>query len=423
MTPARLFLGIVLMITASLARADLIVDNLNENTIAGYFGPIGNDSNTNDFLIGQEFTLPASTNLYQLDEVSLLLAPTNGGGNITVSIWTNSRANIPSTEIATLSPVLITNAGKANFVLSSTVTLSPGTYYVVASPTTPADNGRVWWAYASDTNWTGSGTLEGYADTESGNWISYPITSLPQKLSVIATPVSSAILTMHRQGNSLKLSWASGLTGYELDSTTNLAVPAWQSVTNLPVALGGTNTVTNSLSGLMRFYRLRQDFVVSNLSQTVGSYDGPIGTGTNVNSYLLAEEWTVPSGNFTVGKVVLSLNPAAGSAHVTASIWNTGPANTPGSQIDMIATQLVSSAGNFSFVPPAPITLPAGNYYVVARAATPADSGKVDWNWTYSSSWTGFGILDGYAGTTNGLWDTESVADGPYLISIQAPPP
>ncbi|HEV2318578.1 MAG TPA: choice-of-anchor R domain-containing protein [Verrucomicrobiae bacterium] len=423
MKPVRLFLGILLTITASLAPADVIVDNLNENSIAGYFGPIGNDSNTNDFLIGQEFTLPGGTNLYQLDEVSLLLAPTNSGGNITVSIWNTSRANTPLTQIAALAPVLITNAGKANFVLSSTVTLSPGTYYVVASPTTPADNGQVWWAYASDTNWTGSGTLEGYADTGSGGWISYPITNLPQQLSVIATPLSSPALAAHRQASSLRLSWASDLTGYELDTTTNLTVSAWQAVTNLPLALGGTNTVTNSLTGPMRFYRLRQDFVVSNLSQTVGSYDGPIGTGTNVNSYLLADEWTVPSGNFTVGKVVLSLNPAAGSAHITASIWNAGPANTPGSQLDIIATQLVTTAGNFSFVPPAPITLSAGNYFVVARAATPSDSGKVGWNWTYSSSWTGFGMLDGYAGATNGIWKTESVADGPYLISIQSSPP
>jgi hypothetical protein len=418
----RIFVGFLLLSTACLARADVIVDNVDEDT-GGYFGPIGDDSNTNDFLIGQEFTLPTGTNLYDLDEISLVLEPTNGGGNITVSIWSASRNNTPGNEIAALAPVMVTNQGEVNFAMSSSVRLSPGTYYVVASPTSPADNGRVSWGVSADTDWTGSGTLGGYADTESGNWLAYPITDFPQQLTVIATPDSSAILKMNRQGGALKLSWPSGLTGYELDSTTNLTVPAWQSVTNVPVTLSGTNTVTNSLSGPMRFYRLRQDFVVSNLSETVGSWDGPIGMGTNANGFLLGEEWTVPSGPFTVGKVALNLNPVGGSAHITASIWNVSPENTPGSEIDMIATQMVSAAGNVTFIPPSPITLPAGSYFLVAGAATPSDSGKVGWNWTYSSSWTGFGVLDGYAGTTNGVWQTASVAEGPYLISIQAGPP
>src|SRR5579863_6850984 len=116
----RTFLGFLLLTVACLARADVIVDNMAERT-AGYFGPIGDDSNTNDFLIGQEFTLPASTNFYELAEVSLLLQPTNGGGNITVSIWNTSSNNTPSAEIAALAPVLVTNSGEVNFVLSSAV--------------------------------------------------------------------------------------------------------------------------------------------------------------------------------------------------------------------------------------------------------------------------------------------------------------
>src|SRR5215469_4636430 len=98
MTRVRAFLGLLLLGMACLARADVIVDNLNEMT-GGYFGPIGNDSNTNDFLIGQQFTLPAGTNLYALDEISLILEPTNGGGNITVSIWNTGPDNTPSTQI------------------------------------------------------------------------------------------------------------------------------------------------------------------------------------------------------------------------------------------------------------------------------------------------------------------------------------
>lgn len=415
-------LAISFVMAACLARADLIVENVDQ-PIGAWYGPIGTDSNSSDFLIGQEITLPASTNLYELDEVSLLLKATNGGGNVTVSIWTVGRNNTPATEIAALSPVFVSEQSEVSFVASSNTMLAPGTYYVVAAPTTPADNGLVYWAVAGYTNWTGSGALGYYADTASGVWSGYPLTDYPQQLSVIATPVVPANLKMYRQGGTLKLSWPSALTGYELDGTTNLPSEDWQTVTNKITIAGGTNLVTNSISGTMRLFRLRQDFVVSNLSQTVGSWDGPIGMGTTANGYLLGDEWTVPSGQCSISNVILSLNPVRGSAHITASIWTVNLTNNvPGSEIDMIATQLVSKAGDVTFAPRLPITLPAGSYYLVAGAATSDDSGKVGWNWTESSSWTGFGILEGYAGTTNGTWQTDTVAEGPYLLSIQAPP-
>jgi hypothetical protein len=413
----RTFLGFLLLMTAFFARADVIVDNENQPT-ANVAGPIGDDSNSSDFLIGQQFTVPAGTNLYELDEISLFLEPFGGGASITVSIWTNSPANTPSTEIAALPPISVLSEGEYYSVPLTNMMLAPGTYYVVAAPTTPADSGYVYWAFANGGGFTGTGTLGDYADTETGGWTAYPPTS-PQQMAVVATPVSPATLKMNRQGGTLKLSWPSGLTGYELDSTTNLTMPTWDSVTNLPVTLGGTNSVTNSLSGPMRFYRLRQDFVVSNLFETVSNWDGPIGMGTNANGFLLGEEWTAQTGPFTVGKVTLSLNPYYGSGRIFASIWNASPQNVPGSPIDMIATQLVTTAGNVTFVPPAPITLPAGSYFLMVGAATPSDSGKVGWNWTGSSAWTGFGILDGYAGTTNRVWMINSDVDGPYLMSLQ----
>lgn len=418
----RIFVGLLLLSTAVLARADVIVNNVGEPT-EGIVGLIGDDSNASDFLIGQQFSIPAGTNLYELDEISLLLESISGGGRITVSVWTNSPSNTPSTEIVALPPIIVTEAAEYYSVPLTNITLAPGTYYVVVSPTTSADSGFVYWAFANGADYEGTGMLGDYADTETGAWKATPSGSSPQQMSVVATPVSVAKIKVNRQVDTLKLSWPPGLTGYELDSTTNLTVPDWQSVTNVPVTVGGTNSVTNSLSGSTRFYRLRQDFVVSNLSETAGGWDGPIGMGTNANGFLLGEEWTVQSGSFSVSKVTLSLTPSGGSAHITASIWNASPENTPGSEIDMIATQLVTTTGNFTFVPPSPITLPAGSYFVVAGAATPSDSGKVGWNWTSSTSWTGFGILDGFAGMTNRVWLNDSVVDLPYLISIQAGPP
>lgn len=412
--------GVLLVLFSEVfARADVIVDNLGEGT-EGYFGPIGNDANTNDFLIGQEFTLPAGANLYQLDSIALLLSSTNGGGSITVSLWKADQNNNPSNEIATLTPQIITATQEAVFVLSSNVTLSPGKYYAVASPTTPANNGLVWWAYASDTNWNGTGAMGGYAFNESGTWTNYNITNLPQQLSVVATPILPAMIKISRQAALTKLTWTS-TNGYVVDSATNLSEPTWLAITNAPKFAGGANMITNVWNAPMQFFRLRQVFAVSNLTQKSGGWDGPIGSDNNNNDFLLGEEFTLPAGNYRLNGVTLALNPAHGKANITASIWNVGPQNTPSDEFGMVATQQVGTAGNINFTPSAPMTLPGGSYYVVAAPATASDNAKVGWYWTTNSTWTGFGILDGFAGDLDS-WQTASVSDGPYLLSIQATP-
>ena len=75
------------------------MDNLDQ-TLAGYFGPIGTDSTTNDFLIGQEFTLPTGNPFYTLNKITLLLDPENGSGDITVSIYGVDANNNPTNPIA-----------------------------------------------------------------------------------------------------------------------------------------------------------------------------------------------------------------------------------------------------------------------------------------------------------------------------------
>ncbi|MGH7953675.1 MAG: choice-of-anchor R domain-containing protein, partial [Limisphaerales bacterium] len=93
----KIFLFFLVLIAASV-HADIIVDNLNQPT-QGYFGPIGDDSTTNDFLIGQEFTLPSATAPYQINQITLLLSATSGGGNITISVWNAGPDNNPTNEI------------------------------------------------------------------------------------------------------------------------------------------------------------------------------------------------------------------------------------------------------------------------------------------------------------------------------------
>jgi hypothetical protein len=421
-TSFKAFLGFVFFVSAATVslRAAVIVDNLSQPT-ADYFGPIGSDSNSSDFLIGQEFTLPAGPNPFQLNEITLLLTATNGGANITVSIWGPGADNNPSNEVAFVASQLVANAGEVTFAPATNIILSPGIYYVVAAPTSPGDSGRVSWAYANSTNWTGSGMLDNLADTIPGNWENFTITNLPQQMSVQATPVPAKI-GISQQGGVTMLSWPSVLNGYVVAGATNLSSPAWQAVTNPVVSVAGTNTLANRWTATSHFFRLRQSLVAENLDQPATDWDGPIGSDNNMNDFLLAQQFSLPTGNYALNKLTLALIPANGSANVTVSIWSVGSDGNPASQLAVVSSQLVSNAGNVDFVPATPITLAAGNYYVVAAPTTSADNGMVGWYYTISTAWTGFGALANYASTDYGIWENEPISLGPYQISIQATP-
>jgi hypothetical protein len=422
LTSIKAFLGFVFFVFAAAVplRSAVIVDNLSQPT-EDYFGPIGSDSNTNDFLIGQEFTLPAGPNPFQLNGITLLLTATGGGANITVSIRRPDADNNPSNEIAVVASQFVASAGAVTFSPSTNIILSPGIYYVVAAPTSPGDSGRVNWAYASTTNWTGSGMLDNLADTIPGNWENFTITNLPQQMSVQATPISATIGISQQRGVTA-LSWPSILNGYVVDGATNLSSPPWQAVTNPVVSVTGTNTLTNRWAATPHFFRLRQSLVAENLDQPATDWDGPIGSDNNMNDFLLAQQFSLPTGNYALNKLTLALTPTNGSGNVTVSIWSVGADGNPASQLAVVSSQLVSHPGNVDFLPATPITLAAGSYYVVASPTTSADNGLVGWYYTISTTWTGFGALANYAGTINGIWENEPISLGPYQISIQATP-
>lgn len=408
------------LIAATFVRAEVIVDNLNQPT-SYYFGPIGSDSNNNDFLIGQEFSFPSGPNPFQLSEITLLLNATGAGAHITVSIWSVGPNNNPSNQIAVVASQFVTNTESANFVPSNNVILAPGIYYVVASPATSADNGRVNWAYAVSTNWTGLGTLWGYADTMTGQWEYLSITNLPQQMSVQAAP-APATVAIRRQGSVTTLSWPSAFNGYTVDSATNLTPAAWEAITNLPTLVAGTNILTQKGNNPAQFFRLRQSLVADNLNLPATDWDGPIGTDNDSNDFLIGQEFTLPAGNYMLNKVTLSLIPAYGNASVTASLWSAGADNNPDSQIAVIASQSVTSTGNVNFIPSTPISLPSGTYYVVVGPTTPADNAKVGWYWTTSTTWIGFGWLDSIAATYAGYWENAPLSEGPYLMNVQVTP-
>jgi uncharacterized repeat protein (TIGR03803 family) len=66
-------------------------------------------------------------------------------------------------------------------------------------------------------------------------------------------------LTIISSGANVILMWPTNYSGYALQSTTNLAVPAaWATNSPAPVVVNGQNAVTNPISGTQQFYRLSQ---------------------------------------------------------------------------------------------------------------------------------------------------------------------
>jgi hypothetical protein len=74
----------------------------------------------------------------------------------------------------------------------------------------------------------------------------------------LGAPVFSApSLQIQMSGNNAILTWPDSVTGFSLQTTTNLANPdSWITLTNVPVIVNSQNTVTNPVSKATRFYRL-----------------------------------------------------------------------------------------------------------------------------------------------------------------------
>ena len=67
----------------------------------------------------------------------------------------------------------------------------------------------------------------------------------------------AAVLAVNKNTEKLVLSWQASLTGFRLQSSTNLAQPnAWSDVTPSPTFFQGRNVITNQTSGPAFFYRL-----------------------------------------------------------------------------------------------------------------------------------------------------------------------
>ncbi len=77
-------------------------------------------------------------------------------------------------------------------------------------------------------------------------------------ITVQAGPVADVPLTLTRSGGLVTIAWPDTATGYSLESTPSLAVPAWQPVNETPQAGGGQFTVTVPTTQTEQYFRLRK---------------------------------------------------------------------------------------------------------------------------------------------------------------------
>jgi uncharacterized repeat protein (TIGR03803 family) len=158
---------------------------------------------------------------------------------------------------------------------SCQLTLSGNTLYGTASYGGSSGNGTV---FAVNTNGTGftnlysftatppypqpatnsDGALPGSSLILSGNTLYGTATGGGNSgsgtvfsLSLAAVTVPSPKLTIIVYATNVVLTWPTNATGFILQSTTNLVSPVW-------ITVPGQNTVTNSISGIQKFYRLSQ---------------------------------------------------------------------------------------------------------------------------------------------------------------------
>ena len=204
-----------------------------------------------------------------------------GGPNGSGTIYTVNTDGLGFTNLYFFSPLVVdavsglsTNVDGA--VSFSKLVLSGNTLYGTTTVGGTAGNGTVFAVHTDGTgfntlhNFTAGGinslgiytnsdganpqaglTLAGnalYGTTENGG-----TNGMGTVFSFSLGPVSPSApqLSINRSGNNLILTWPANVTGYTLQSTTNLLSPVWTMV-------AGQFAVTNHISGVRQFFRLSQ---------------------------------------------------------------------------------------------------------------------------------------------------------------------
>jgi hypothetical protein len=132
--------------------------------------------------------------------------------------------------------------------------------------------GTALWAISADSTGFGQLSYFGAASGERARFAAQfsQAVSLPGISTITATvgdtvlveigpqEISRPALGFSAGGNTIVLAWPTTATNYSLESSTSLIPDSWAPVLPVPVVVGDKYTVTNTMSGGVKFYRLKK---------------------------------------------------------------------------------------------------------------------------------------------------------------------
>jgi hypothetical protein len=149
-----------------------------------------------------------------------------------------------------------------------TVTDTNNDYYIVMTPLnnpanafsetgTFATNGPASWITYQLYN-----TDSDFYNYNTNSYLSYPTNAPcgpdPTDFYIKSMTIAALTLNIQMVSPNVILSWTTNVTGFNLESTTNLAAAVWNTNSTTPVVVNGQNVVTNPIAGTRQFYRLQQ---------------------------------------------------------------------------------------------------------------------------------------------------------------------
>jgi hypothetical protein len=164
------------------------------------------------------------------------------------------------------------------------------------------------------------------------------------------------------------------------------------------------------------FVQAQGTLYVSNLSQT------PTDSRAIGSDSWIAQEFGILAtdpNTYILNSIQLLMNPASGNpAGFSVSIYGS-LSGEPNNNLGNLVGSDPSTGGVFNYTASG-ITLSSGNYFVVATAATPIETGAYDWSAANGAGNGNWSINDSYATSTDGSSWTKYPRGDVFQMAIYA---
>jgi len=157
---------------------------------------------------------------------------------------------------------LIDNSGSTHSLIDLSTTASAGMKFDLTLTSTNTYSVTLTPLSSPSAAYTQSGTLKTNLPI---NWVDFRLywntssglTDVANNFEISSMTILGLALNIQQAGSNVILSWSTNAPGFNLESSTSLSAQSWSPVSPDPVIVNGQNTVTNSIGGTQKFYRLR----------------------------------------------------------------------------------------------------------------------------------------------------------------------